>query len=674
MSAGYATNGSTAPPVAPSQQNGNGAGYKVALATQGTRGDFQPILCLALCFREHGHTVRIFANPDHCRMAEEYGLDAVVSCMEVKDVLKTEGGMRSMETGDLLAAIGSYSEDEESAEANNRNFVEGLHEFQPDVCIFTGLISDKVLLYLSIFPINTIPFIAASYQPQVYPSEEFGPIMMFRVQLEEGQPMVHKWIMMYQYQGKNQHELVQAARAGGAPEEIVNLMPGVEGAYIENFEAEYEAEPKILAYSEAFWPAPADWPKESGYLKILGQWRFSKEEQEEQTKKGSSLFSVGPEFDVCREFIKAGPTPVYIGWGSMTVYSREHMARLAVESLKKSGQRGIIVGGWAGMDSECLNGAPDEAALKVFCKENVLFMQAAPHEWLFPQMSVCVHHGGIGTAQASLGGGTPTIVTPVFADQHDIAHHVEKEGWGLGTCQLAQLTSDELGEKIKLCVASAGMKAKCMALAEKIAKEDGCAATVEMVTKWLRETVATGDWAKKRQAKYGRIREYREKFGKKSIEQIFAFFNSRICEKFPQMNQYNEAQMDLFTKMIALAAQKKLWVVAVGTGLLARAGEKLKSDEVGRFTEFAILQELELKGSRLRAKLLKGVGPKEGWVSLQVKEREVVKMVPQDPREIGIILASQMAKQFADIQGLSVLPNGNAKEVANGVAPPPGTK
>ena len=27
----------------------------------------------------------------------------------------------------------------------------------------------------------------------------------------KGQPMVHKWIMMYQYQGTNQHELVQAA-------------------------------------------------------------------------------------------------------------------------------------------------------------------------------------------------------------------------------------------------------------------------------------------------------------------------------------------------------------------------------------------------------------------------------------------------------------------------------
>ena len=32
--------------------------------------------------------------------------------------------------------------------------------------------------------------------------------------------------------------------------------------------------------------------------------------------------------------------------------------------------------------------------------------------------------------------------------------------------------------------------------------------------------------------------------------------------------------------------------------------------------------------------------------------------VPQDPREIGIILASQMAKQFADIQGLRPAPAG----------------
>ena len=34
-------------------------------------------------------------------------------------------------------------------------------------------------------------------------------------------------------------------------------------------------------------------------------------------------------------YIKAGPTPVYVGWGSMTVYSKEHMARPAVKQTNQ---------------------------------------------------------------------------------------------------------------------------------------------------------------------------------------------------------------------------------------------------------------------------------------------------------------------------------------------------
>merc|ERR1719507_467646 len=110
----------------------------------------------------------------------------------------------------------------------------------------------------------------------------------------------------------------------------------------------------------------------------------------------------------------------------MTVKSDEHMAILAVDALRIAGQRGIIVAGWANVSAESLKSAPNADELNKFCEDNILFMRSAPHEWLFPQCLCCVHHGGIGTVQASLGAGSPTIVTPVFADQFDVAAHILK--------------------------------------------------------------------------------------------------------------------------------------------------------------------------------------------------------------------------------------------------------
>merc|ERR1711892_24133 len=67
-----------------------------------------------------------------------------------------------------------------------------------------------------------------------------------------------------------------------------------------------------------------------------------------------------------------------------------------------------------------------------YAKENVIFVDKAPHEWLFPQVSLTVHHGGAGTLNAALRAGVPTIVTPVFGDQYDNSFFVQKLGVGVG--------------------------------------------------------------------------------------------------------------------------------------------------------------------------------------------------------------------------------------------------
>merc|ERR1712118_576125 len=119
----------------------------------------------------------------------------------------------------------------------------------------------------------------------------------------------------------------------------------------------------------------------------------------------------GKSFEDMEAFLAKGEPPVYMGWGSMICGSPEQMTCLAVRSLMQAKLRGIIVGSWAKLDASMLQGHPDTEAMELYAKQNILFVEFAPHELLFPKCSVLVHHGGLGTLAAGLRSGVPQVIT-----------------------------------------------------------------------------------------------------------------------------------------------------------------------------------------------------------------------------------------------------------------------
>ena len=71
------------------------------------------------------------------------------------------------------------------------------------------------------------------------------------------------------------------------------------------------------------------------------------------------------------------------------------------------------------------------------------------------------------------------------------------------------------------------------------------------------------------------------------------------------------------------------WEVVGGAdkgGILVRAGRELKSAELSeRLTTGAIVREEQVVGDRLRYKLASGAGPETGWVSIRLKEKELLR-------------------------------------------------
>ncbi len=102
------------------------------------------------------------------------------------------------------------------------------------------------------------------------------------------------------------------------------------------------------------------------------------------------------------EFLNSGPSPVYIGFGSVVVDNPEGLMDTILEAVSKTGVRAIISKGWSKMSGDK--------------NENILYIDDCPHEWLFQRVAAVVHHGGAGTTACGLRNGRPTVVVPFFGE------------------------------------------------------------------------------------------------------------------------------------------------------------------------------------------------------------------------------------------------------------------
>jgi UDP:flavonoid glycosyltransferase YjiC (YdhE family) len=171
-------------------------------------------------------------------------------------------------------------------------------------------------------------------------------------------------------------------------------------------------------------------------------------------------------------FLRAYPSPTYIGFGSMASKNPQATLHIIVDALKHSGQAGIVYSGWAGLRADEL---PD----------NILLIDGAPHDWLFPRMGAIVHHGGAGTTAAGLRAGIPATVISHMADQPYWGRRIYELGAGYKPIPRHELTAERLAEAITTMANSAAMKKNAAELGREIRQETGVANAVKAVNKIL---------------------------------------------------------------------------------------------------------------------------------------------------------------------------------------------
>ncbi|GFP83009.1 sterol 3-beta-glucosyltransferase ugt80a2 [Phtheirospermum japonicum] len=171
-------------------------------------------------------------------------------------------------------------------------------------------------------------------------------------------------------------------------------------------------------------------------------------------------------------WLKAGPKPIYIGFGSLPVQEPEKMTQIIVEALEITKQRGIINKGWGG-----LGNLAEE-------KDFVYLLDNCPHDWLFLQCASVVHHGGAGTTAAGLKAACPTTIIPFFGDQPFWGERVHARGVGPAPISVEDFSLQKLVDAIKFML-DPKVKERAIELAKAMENEDGVTGAVKAFLKHL---------------------------------------------------------------------------------------------------------------------------------------------------------------------------------------------
>ncbi len=438
---------------------------RVMIAGWGSRGDLQPITTLALALKNDGREVIVFATPPATDLLEENGIEHVVAKENIEVFVEQLFGRvdvsdRSLRGLMKLARFGKeYLNDPEYVAIQREDMEAALataRDFNPDLLVTPNIIYGP---YVSIAEALKIPVVTMDLQIN-HPTSDYP---LYTMEIGKVPKMFNRalyWLksQLYSRTIKSKFEMMR---------EICRL-PRDTYSDGTKFKIWPHDLPQMCAVSASLFPEPLDWSSQ----KHISGWLFM---------PGSNSYKP-PEGLL--DFLKH--KPVYIGFGSMKGNPEfcQKLSTLAIKGLRLSGKKGVLLGGWAGLTMESLDrSTPEGRELYVWAQKNVFEVPSCPHDWLFPNCSAVVHHGGAGTLAAGLRAGRPTVVCAMQGDQPFHGSIVQRLGVGqyLGFVGSPKVNAYSLACAIKDLTSDTAVMSSVSELALKINKEDGATEAMRFI-------------------------------------------------------------------------------------------------------------------------------------------------------------------------------------------------
>jgi UDP:flavonoid glycosyltransferase YjiC (YdhE family) len=180
-------------------------------------------------------------------------------------------------------------------------------------------------------------------------------------------------------------------------------------------------------------------------------------------------------------FLEEGETPIYVGFGSMPCTARgrgfDWLSRIVAQAISMTGCRAVIYRGWGGLSLSPHLGKHSHRVIEV---------DEVPFEWLFPRVSLVVHHGGSGTTQDVLRHGLPSVVVPFVQDQFFWSWRLYDLGVAPAPIKADRLSAHRLANAIQDARSDPRMRQRAASLGELLRSEDGVRNAVVEIEKTMR--------------------------------------------------------------------------------------------------------------------------------------------------------------------------------------------
>ncbi|MCA9908099.1 MAG: glycosyltransferase family 1 protein [Anaerolineae bacterium] len=412
----------------------------ITIFVYGSWGDIRPHVVLGTALQEAGHTVQVVAARVYEDWVRARNLGFYPLSIDLNTFIKENasvldyGIVQQMQMARQVLAPIFVQMGLETLEATRESDVLMTVEF-------------GVALLFDVLRVNNLKPILINPAP-LNPTREFVSAI----------PPAPDWFPFkawYNLQSYGFLRRVSWSTLSKARNEIATQHLGLPKSKFKDFQATLATTPALTTVSRHVVQRPANWDTR---FQITGY-----------------LFDEDPNWTPPQDlvdFLAAGDAPVYIGFGSMPDSKPEATTRTLIEAVQRTGQRAIILTGWAGL------GADD-------VPENIHILKYAPHTWLFPQMSAVVHHGGSGTTAAGLRAGVPTIIVPHNADQPYWGRRVKELGVWTDPIPRKKLNAENLSHAIQIATTSTAMRENARVLSQKIQQEDGLGEAVRWVERFL---------------------------------------------------------------------------------------------------------------------------------------------------------------------------------------------
>ena len=407
------------------------------IATYGTEGDVRPLSALSRALLDAGHEALLMADRATLQAAKRSGVPTAALSGDIKgeaDPSAAIGNVVAKGNGlgmaNALAGIASAN-----ASAWHKEIVEAGQGC--DAVLVSGLAafvgtSAAEKLGVQAIGLGLIPISPTSHFPTPFLPPALVPGMFNRA----SHRLVNEALWRAFRKSTN-----LAREAAGLPPRRENWM----------------SNPMLYGISPSLLPPPGDWPANT---RVCGQWLPAEQEWSPP--------------NALKAFLEAGEAPVYVGFGSMVGFDRKKLLREVVTAV--GGRRALFYPGWSGREGLEL-------------PKNFFVLDDTPHSWLFPKVSLVIHHGGSGTTHSAARAGVPSVVVPFTGDQPFWASRLRQAGVAGPAVNAQRLTAVALESAIEFAE-QPKVAAKARELGMRMRAEDGLRVAVRFLEEvmWRRAT------------------------------------------------------------------------------------------------------------------------------------------------------------------------------------------